>query len=84
MDFAPRTPLLTWYLGGLTHQIEHHLFPRISHVHYAALAPIVREVCAEYGVAHRTHAHFRTAIASHLRHLKRLGQPDESVASAAA
>ena len=81
VDFAPKNPLLTWYLGGLTHQIEHHLFPRISHVHYAALAPIVRETCAEFGVAHRTHPHFRNAIASHMRHLYRLGRPT-SVATA--
>lgn len=82
VDFAPRSPLVTWYLGGLTHQIEHHLFPRISHVHYPAIAPIVREVCAEYGVAHRTQPHFRTAVASHVRHLRRLGRADTVPAAA--
>lgn len=80
VDFAPKNPVLTWYLGGLTHQIEHHLFPRISHVHYPALAQIVRDTCAEFGVPHYTHAHFRTAIASHMRHLYRLGQPTSATA----
>jgi linoleoyl-CoA desaturase len=75
VDFAPRNAVLTWFLGGLTHQIEHHLFPRISHVHYPALAPIVRATCAEFGVPYRSHEHFRSAIASHLRHLRRLGLP---------
>jgi linoleoyl-CoA desaturase len=75
VDFAPSNAVLTWFLGGLTHQIEHHLFPRISHVHYTALAPIVRATCAEYGVPYRSHARFRAAIASHVRHLKRLGRP---------
>jgi linoleoyl-CoA desaturase len=41
VDFARGRPLLTWYLGGLNYQIEHHLFPKISHVHYPQLAPIV-------------------------------------------
>lgn len=80
VDFAPHNPILTWYLGGLTHQIEHHLFPRVSHVHYPAIAPIVRDTCAEFGVVHRTHAHFHTAIASHLRHLRRLGLPETAPA----
>ncbi|MCG3133184.1 MAG: hypothetical protein HMLKMBBP_00295 [Planctomycetes bacterium] len=75
MDFAPNNPFLTWYLGGLTHQVEHHLFPRISHVHYPDLAPIVKRTCDEYGIEHRTHPSFRAAIASHVRHLRRLGAP---------
>ena len=58
MDFAPRNRLLTWYLGGLNFQVEHHLFPRVSHVHYPALAPIVRDVCREHGVPHITHQRF--------------------------
>lgn len=73
MDFAPDNPVLTWYLGGLTHQVEHHLFPRVSHVHYKALAPIVKRTCEEFGVQHRTHPSFFAAIVSHVRHLRRLG-----------
>ena len=59
VDFAPRNRLLAWYLGGLNFQIEHHLFSRVCHTHYPAVAPIVREVCARHGVryqAHRTSA----------------------------
>jgi fatty acid desaturase len=32
-----------WYTGGLNHQIEHHIFPNISHVHYGKIAKIVKE-----------------------------------------
>ena len=31
--------------GGLNYQIEHHLFPRIHHSHYAAIAPLVKDFC---------------------------------------
>ena len=41
-DFAPRNRLLTWYVGGLNFQIEHHLFPRMCHVHYPKVAAIVQ------------------------------------------
>ena len=29
VDFCPRNRVLTWMLGGLNYQIEHHLFPRV-------------------------------------------------------
>ncbi len=75
VDFAPRNRGLTWYLGGLNFQVEHHLFPRISHLHYPALAAITRAVCDEHGVAHRSHDTFWGALRSHVQYLKRMGQP---------
>jgi fatty acid desaturase len=36
--------------GGINYQIEHHLFPSVSHVHLPALAPIVRKVCEDFDV----------------------------------
>jgi linoleoyl-CoA desaturase len=75
VDFAPGNRFLTWFLGGLNYQVEHHLFPRISHIHYPALANIVRETCAEFGVLHRSHPTFWSAIVSHVRHLRQLGEP---------
>ena len=74
-DFATRNWLWTTYLGGLNFQREHHLFPRISHVHYPALARIVRSVCARYGISCREHASFWAGIRSHSRFLRQLGQP---------
>jgi linoleoyl-CoA desaturase len=36
--------------GGLNYQIEHHLFPRISHVHYHVLKPVVAKWCKEHNL----------------------------------
>lgn len=72
-DFARGNPVLTWYLGGLNHQVEHHLFARVSHVHYPALAEIVREVCREHGITPHDHPTMLAALRAHLRHLRRLG-----------
>jgi linoleoyl-CoA desaturase len=66
---------LTWYLGGLNFQIEHHLFPRIAHVHYPALAGIVETACSEYGIPYRVNTGLVGALASHVRFLRRLGRP---------
>jgi fatty acid desaturase (delta-4 desaturase) len=39
-----------WLTGGLNHQVEHHLFPRMSSAWYPVIAPTVREVCKKHGV----------------------------------
>ena len=75
-DFAPRNPLLTWYLGGLNFQVEHHLFPRVSHVHYPKIAEVVQGVCRENGVPHHTHRTLFGAFRSHIRFLRRMGRED--------
>jgi linoleoyl-CoA desaturase len=75
VDFARGNRLLTWYVGGLNFQIEHHLFPRICHVHHPRIAEIVQATCAEFGVRYTAHESFFAALASHWRWLRRMGQP---------
>lgn len=74
-DFATRNRFLHWALGGLNFQIEHHLFPRVSHIHYPAVAKFVKETCNEYGIAYNEYRSLFSAFISHLTHLYRLGQP---------
>jgi linoleoyl-CoA desaturase len=75
VDFSQRSRVATWLLGGLNFQIEHHLFPRICHVNYPALAPLVRQTCREFGLRYAVHDTFLAGIASHYRWLRRLGRP---------
>ncbi len=75
VDYCRSNRLLSWYVGGLNFQIEHHLFPRICHVHYPALAPLVERTCQEFGVGYQANATFRSAIASHFRWLRKMGTP---------
>jgi linoleoyl-CoA desaturase len=73
VDFARGHGLVTWYLGGLNFQIEHHLFPQIAHVHYPAIAPTVELVCQEFGVRYSAYPTLRSALGGHLRFLRELG-----------
>ena len=73
VDFARGNALLTWYLGGLNYQIEHHLFPKVCHLHYPAISPLVEAACRAHGVRHSSHPRMRDAVRSHIRFLKRLG-----------
>jgi linoleoyl-CoA desaturase len=80
VDFCPRNRLLTWMLGGLNFQIEHHLFPRVPHTHYARIAEIVKRNARRHGVRYTVHDSLRAALRSHYRHLRatgRLGLPVE-------
>lgn len=77
-NFARRNRLLTWYVGGLNHQVEHHLFPRISHVHLPLIADEVAQVCKEHGVRYREYLTLPSAIVSHFRWLRALGLPPQT------
>ena len=73
-NFATSSKALYWLLGGLNFQIEHHLFPRVSHIHYPAVSRFVKESCRECNVVYTEYTSMFKAIVSHLRYLRRLGR----------
>lgn len=77
-NFAPRSKVLTWFLGGLNYQIEHHLFPWIAHAHYPHISPIVKEVCEACQLPYHSHPTMWEAVHSHYRLLKAMGKPTPS------
>lgn len=72
VNFCRNNKWLSWYLGGLNFQIEHHLFPKISHVHYPAIANIVKETAAEFGIPYLENKNLSAAIRSHVITLQKL------------
>lgn len=74
VDFARKNRWLSWYVGGLNFQIEHHLFPQVCHLHYASLAPIVEQTCKDFGLRYASNRTFLGGVASHYRWLRRMGQ----------
>lgn len=73
-NFATNNKVISWLLGGLNFQVEHHLFPRISHVHYPAISKIIKNTCQEFGINYIEYPKMRHAVASHVMHLKRMGK----------
>ncbi len=73
-NFAPRSRIFSWLIGGLNFQIEHHLFSNICHVHYRKLSPIVAATAREFGLPYYTQPTFAHAIVAHLRMLRQLGR----------
>lgn len=73
-NFSPKSKWFSWLIGGLNYQIEHHLFPNISHVHYSKIAPIVIETAKEFNLSYHQFKSFGAALMSHQKMLWSLGR----------
>jgi linoleoyl-CoA desaturase len=77
VNFSTTNKIVSWYVGGLNFQVEHHLFPSVCHIHYYQLSPIVRETAKEFGLNYMENKTLLSAFRSHFKTLKRLGKlPD--------
>jgi linoleoyl-CoA desaturase len=77
VNFSRKSKWISWYVGGLNFQVEHHLFPSISHVHYPAVAHITKATAAEFGVPYLENETLMQALKSHIATLQRFGKlPD--------
>lgn len=73
VDFATKNRFLSWIVGGLNFQIEHHIFPKISHTRYHLIQPVIKQYCEQHGVRYFEYPSFRSVLAGHYLHLKTLG-----------
>lgn len=73
-NFAPKSKIFSWFVGGLNFQVEHHLFPNICHVHYKKISSIVKATTKEFGLPYHSAPTFMQAIWQHGKMLKTLGR----------
>ena len=73
-NFANNSTLFSWYVGGLNFQIEHHLFPTMSHVHHREVSKIVEKTAVEFGLPYHSQPSFLGAIANHAKMLYKLSK----------
>lgn len=72
-NYANGSTIFAWFIGGLNHQIEHHLFPHVCHVHYKEISKIVQATAEQYDVPYHSHKTFFDAVKSHLSVMHQLG-----------
>lgn len=72
-NFSTSSKIISWFVGGLNFQIEHHLFPKISHVHYPVISKMVKEVCLQFNVRYIEYPTLFSALRSHVVYLKNVG-----------
>ena len=73
-NFAPKNRILSWYIGGLNYQIEHHLFPSMSHVHHKKVSKIVKSTALEFGLPYNSQPTFMIALKNHAKMLLSLSK----------
>ena len=73
-NFAVDNKLAGFLCGGLNRQIEHHLFPKICHIHYPAIGTIVKQTAKEFGLPYIESPTFSAALVSHFKTLRKLGK----------
>lgn len=73
-DFSPKSRIMYWFIGGLNYQVEHHLFPHISHVHYPRIAQIVKRTAEEFGLPYQVMPNFMVALVEHGKMLHKMGR----------
>ena len=72
-NFSTKNRVIFWFVGGLNFQVEHHLFPRISHVHYPKINLLVQETCNKFKIKYIEYPTFMKALGSHISHLRHVG-----------
>ena len=70
-NFAGRSGIAAFFLGGLNMQIEHHLFPKVCHVHYRKIGEIVKNTAIEFNLPYTENPTFFAALKSHYHILKK-------------
>ena len=73
VNFGTKNKIVNWFTGGLNHQVEHHIFPHISHIHYTKISKIVKETAKEFNLPYKEYKTTRKAIIAHFRFLKEMG-----------
>ncbi|KAL7511882.1 hypothetical protein ACHAXN_008833 [Cyclotella atomus] len=74
VNWSPGSWFWNHFSGGLSHQIEHHLFPSICHTNYYHIQDVVESTCQEYGVPYQSQPNLFVAYGKMLSHLKFLGR----------
>ena len=66
-NFATDNPWIGNLFGGINYQIEHHLFPTVSHIHFPTIQPIVEKTCKEFNIPYVHHDSVLDAVVSTLK-----------------
>ncbi len=72
-DWNPEGFWPSFFFGGSNNHACHHLFPRMCHVHYRKITPIIDSTIREYGLPYHSLS-LPQMLRSHFRFLHKMGQ----------
>jgi fatty acid desaturase len=73
-SFCPKSLFWFFFTGGLSLQIEHHLFPGVNHWHLRRIQPIVQRVSEKHGVNYTISHSMAEAFSRHMALLDELSK----------
>ncbi|MEJ7557559.1 MAG: acyl-CoA desaturase [Pedobacter sp.] len=73
-NFAVESKVAAFLCGGLNRQVEHHLFPKVCHIHYPEIGKIVKQTALEFDLPYIESKTFSGALVSHYKILRKLGK----------
>ena len=78
-NFATHNKIAAFFLGGLNRQIEHHLFPKVCHIHYGDISKIVKKTAIEFNLPYIESKTFLSALRSHVITLRKFGKEASAI-----
>jgi linoleoyl-CoA desaturase len=73
VDFHAESKWATHVFGGFNTHVAHHLFPSLSHEHYPAITPIIKQTLQEYQLQYKQFSYVH-GVVSHLKYLRQLSR----------
>lgn len=73
-NFSTKSKIVSWFTGGLNYQIEHHLFPKVSHIHYPQISKLVKATCEQFNLNYIEFPTVFAAVRSHVAYLRLTGR----------
>ena len=68
-NYATNNQFVFYFSGGLSYQIEHHLFPFVNHCHLPNIQPIVKRICKKLDVNYLEFPTYKDAFNSFIDYL---------------
>jgi len=69
--------VLSYFIGGMNYQIEHHLFPTVHPRHYPAISKFVKEECQKRNIPYHLHTSWFDAGKGYFRHLVAMSKNED-------
>lgn len=73
-NFLTNNSWINYFYGGINYQIEHHLFPTISHIHYPEISKIIKKTCDEHNIPYVEHQNIFNTISSVIRNFEEVSK----------
>jgi len=71
-DFSTNSTAMLHFFGGFNHHVAHHLFPRVPHIYYPIITPIIKKHVSKNGLCYHSNSNLFKCTISHFKRLKDL------------